>query len=64
MIGDPPPMMGVLDRAAPTKAGYEVHITAAPHIVADQPFTTGNDRATKFAGVEPANNWQSRMKCA
>lgn len=40
-IGDPPPVMGVLDRAALTVAGYEVRIAPAPQIVADQAFTTG-----------------------
>jgi 7,8-dihydropterin-6-yl-methyl-4-(beta-D-ribofuranosyl)aminobenzene 5'-phosphate synthase len=41
MIGDPPPVMGILDRAALTEAGYEVRIAPAPQIVADQGFTTG-----------------------
>jgi len=41
VIGDPPPVMGVLDRAALTKAGYEVRIAPAPQIIADQAFTTG-----------------------
>ena len=41
MIGNPPPVMGVLDRAALTKAGYDVRIAPAPQIIADQAFTTG-----------------------
>ena len=41
MIGDPPPVMGVLDRAALVRAGYEVRIASAPQIIADQVFTTG-----------------------
>jgi 7,8-dihydropterin-6-yl-methyl-4-(beta-D-ribofuranosyl)aminobenzene 5'-phosphate synthase len=41
MIGDPPPVMGTLDRAALAKAGYDVRIVPQPQIVADQAFTTG-----------------------
>ena len=41
MIGDPPPVMGVLDRAALVRSGYEVRIAPAPQIIADQAFTTG-----------------------
>lgn len=41
MIGDPPRVMGALDRAALIKAGYEVRIAPAPQIIADQAFTTG-----------------------
>jgi 7,8-dihydropterin-6-yl-methyl-4-(beta-D-ribofuranosyl)aminobenzene 5'-phosphate synthase len=41
MIGDPPPIMGTLDRAALVKAGYDVRIRADPAIIADQAFTTG-----------------------
>lgn len=41
MIGDPPPVMGVLDRAALAKAGYDVRIAPEPQVIADQAFTTG-----------------------
>ena len=41
MIGDPPPVMGVLDRVALARAGFEVRIAPKPEIVADQAFTTG-----------------------
>lgn len=40
-FGDPPPIMGTLDRAALAKAGFEVEISADPVIVAGQAFTTG-----------------------
>lgn len=40
-IGNPPAMMGALDRAALTKAGFAVHISPAPEIVADHGFTSG-----------------------
>jgi len=41
MIGNPPPVMGILDRTALTKAGYDVRVAPEPRIVADQAFTTG-----------------------
>jgi 7,8-dihydropterin-6-yl-methyl-4-(beta-D-ribofuranosyl)aminobenzene 5'-phosphate synthase len=41
MIGNPPPVMGTLDRAELTKAGFDVRIDAAPKVVADHAFTTG-----------------------
>ncbi len=41
MIGNPPPVMGTLDRAALTKAGFDVRIAPEPRRVADQAFTTG-----------------------
>jgi 7,8-dihydropterin-6-yl-methyl-4-(beta-D-ribofuranosyl)aminobenzene 5'-phosphate synthase len=40
-IGDPPPIMGTLDREALGLAGYDVRIQPAPAIIADQAFTTG-----------------------
>ena len=41
MIGQPPPIMGSLDRAALTKAGFDVAIRAEPAVIADHAFTTG-----------------------
>jgi 7,8-dihydropterin-6-yl-methyl-4-(beta-D-ribofuranosyl)aminobenzene 5'-phosphate synthase len=41
LIGDPPPVMGTLDRAALEKAGFDVRVRATPTIVADHAFTTG-----------------------
>lgn len=41
MIGNPLPVMGILDRAGLTKAGYDIRIAPEPRIVADQAFTTG-----------------------
>ena len=41
LIGNPPPIMGALDRAALAKAGYDVRIDANPVVIADQAFTTG-----------------------
>ncbi|WP_293880550.1 MBL fold metallo-hydrolase [Sphingomonas sp.] len=40
-IGDPPPIMGALDRGALARAGYDVRIRPKPEIIADQAFTTG-----------------------
>ncbi|MCY7397757.1 MAG: MBL fold metallo-hydrolase [Sphingomonas bacterium] len=40
-IGDPPPVMGALDRAALAQAGFAVQIDPAPQIVAGHGFTTG-----------------------
>lgn len=41
LIGDPPPLMGTLDRAALGKEGFDVRIKPEPAIIADQAFTTG-----------------------
>lgn len=41
LIGDPPPLMGTLDRHALTRAGYDVRIRPDPVVIADQAFTTG-----------------------
>lgn len=40
-IGMPPPLMGALDRAALTRAGFSVRIRPEPAIIADHAFTTG-----------------------
>jgi 7,8-dihydropterin-6-yl-methyl-4-(beta-D-ribofuranosyl)aminobenzene 5'-phosphate synthase len=40
-IGDPPPVMGALDRGALIDAGFDVRIRSDPEIIADQAFTTG-----------------------
>lgn len=40
-MGNPPLIMGTLDRVALRKAGYDVRIRAEPTIIADQAFTTG-----------------------
>ena len=41
MIGNPPPIMGTLDRAAVSKAGFDVMIRPDPAVIAGQAFTTG-----------------------
>ena len=41
MIGDPPPVMGMLDRAVLAQAGFEVRIAPQAATVADHAFTTG-----------------------
>ncbi len=41
MIGNPPPIMGTLDRSALRTAGFEVRVVPEPQIVADHAFTTG-----------------------
>jgi 7,8-dihydropterin-6-yl-methyl-4-(beta-D-ribofuranosyl)aminobenzene 5'-phosphate synthase len=41
LIGDPPPVMGALDRGALAKAGFAVRVNPRPAIIADQAFTTG-----------------------
>ena len=59
MIGDPPPVMGVLDRIALRRAGYDVRIAPTPMIVAGQAFTTGiipletNERAAIPTRMRP-----------
>jgi 7,8-dihydropterin-6-yl-methyl-4-(beta-D-ribofuranosyl)aminobenzene 5'-phosphate synthase len=41
MVGNPPPVMGTLDRAALARAGFDVAIRPEPAIVGEQAFTTG-----------------------
>lgn len=41
MIGDPPPVMGALDRAALARAGLRVRVAPGPALLADHGFTTG-----------------------
>ena len=41
MIGNPPLLMGALDRPKLAQAGYEVRIAPEPAVIADQAFTTG-----------------------
>ncbi len=41
LVGNPPPLMGALDRPALLRAGYDVRIAPAPTVIADQAFTTG-----------------------
>ena len=41
MIGNPPPVMGTLDRSALSTAGFDVMIRPDPAVVAGQAFTTG-----------------------
>lgn len=48
LIGNPPPIMGTLDRGALAQAGFDVRIDPAPRIVADQAFTTGIIPLTSF----------------
>jgi 7,8-dihydropterin-6-yl-methyl-4-(beta-D-ribofuranosyl)aminobenzene 5'-phosphate synthase len=41
LIGNPPPIMGTLDRGALSHAGFDVRIDPKPLVVADHAFTTG-----------------------
>ncbi|HEX6397266.1 MAG TPA: MBL fold metallo-hydrolase [Steroidobacteraceae bacterium] len=41
LIGNPPSLMGALDRKALAQAGFDVKIAAEPAVVADHAFTTG-----------------------
>jgi 7,8-dihydropterin-6-yl-methyl-4-(beta-D-ribofuranosyl)aminobenzene 5'-phosphate synthase len=41
MVGDPPPVMGTLDRTALTEAGFDTRIEASPALLANHAFTTG-----------------------
>jgi 7,8-dihydropterin-6-yl-methyl-4-(beta-D-ribofuranosyl)aminobenzene 5'-phosphate synthase len=41
LIGNPPPVMGKLDRAGLKRAGFDVKIISEPIVVADHAFTTG-----------------------
>ena len=41
MIGDPPPIMGALDRAELARAGFQPRIAPQPLVVAGHAFTTG-----------------------
>lgn len=51
MIGNPPLLMGTLDRPALARAGFDVRIRPDPAIIADHAFTTG---VIPLAGYERA----------
>ncbi|XHS00683.1 MBL fold metallo-hydrolase [Sphingomonas sp. DBB INV C78] len=51
LIGDPPPIMGTLDRAALAKAGFMARISPEPQIIKQQAFSTG---VIPLAGFERA----------
>ena len=42
MIGNPPPVMGTLNRVNLAAAGFDVRIASAPQIINGQAFTSGN----------------------
>jgi len=48
LIGNPPVVMGTLDRAALARAGFDVRITATPQVIDGQAFTTGTIPLTSF----------------
>ena len=48
LIGNPPPVMGALDRAALADNGFRVKISGKPEIIKDQAFTTGTIPLTSF----------------
>lgn len=48
LVGNPPPLMGILDRAALAAAGFDVRIAATPRVIEDQAFTTGTIPLTSF----------------
>ena len=48
MIGNPPPIMGTLDKAALTAAGFGIVEAPDPRVVAGQAFTTGLIPLTGF----------------
>jgi 7,8-dihydropterin-6-yl-methyl-4-(beta-D-ribofuranosyl)aminobenzene 5'-phosphate synthase len=41
MIGNPPPLMGALDRKQLEDAGFDVRVSPNPTLIADHAFTTG-----------------------
>lgn len=48
VIGNPPPVMGALDRQALAQAGFDVRIASTPQIINGQAFTTGTIPLTSF----------------
>lgn len=64
IIGAPPPVMGALDRAALTRAGYDVRIAAAPAIVAAQAFTTGTIPLYSFERAAIPTQMRPGVGCA
>jgi 7,8-dihydropterin-6-yl-methyl-4-(beta-D-ribofuranosyl)aminobenzene 5'-phosphate synthase len=48
LIGNPPPVMGALDRAALADGGFRVKISGKPEIIKNQAFTTGMIPLTSF----------------
>jgi len=48
LIGNPPPVMGILDRDALTRAGFAVKIAPTPQIIKGQAFTSGTIPLASF----------------
>ena len=64
LIGDPPPVMGALNRPALARAGYDVRIEPAPAIVAGQAFTTGTIPLESFERAAIPTQMRPGVGCA
>jgi 7,8-dihydropterin-6-yl-methyl-4-(beta-D-ribofuranosyl)aminobenzene 5'-phosphate synthase len=64
MIGNPPPVMGTLDRAALAKSGFDVVIRPEPTIIAGQAFTTGVIPLTSFERAAIPTRMRPGIGCA
>lgn len=64
ITGNPPPLMGALDRAALAKAGYQVRITPEPAIVADHAFVTGRIPLETFERAAIPTRMRPGVGCA
>ena len=63
MIGNPPPVMGALDRIALAKAGFSVTIDPQPSLVADHAFTTGVIPLASFEGAAIPTQMRPGVGC-
>ncbi len=48
LVGNPPPVMGTLDRADLAKAGFDVRVAASPQLLGGHAFTTGTIALSSF----------------
>lgn len=62
-VGDPPPVMGTLDRGALARAGYDIWIRPEPVIIADQAFTAGTIPLESFERAAIPTDMRPGISC-
>lgn len=64
MVGDPPPLMGTLDRVALSRAGFAVRVAPEPVLIADHAFTTGTIPLASFERAAIPTRMRPGVGCA
>ncbi len=64
LIGNPPPVMGALDRAELARAGFAVQIAPTPQVIKGQAFTTGTIPLSSFERAAIPTQMRPGKGCA